>query len=505
MTSHPDHALPRPTDPEVGEDRTRPWILRSLTNGGQSRWLLALSAALLLTLLGSGAAAQGFAVDPLAVGADPRDVLVIDLDLDGRLDLAVANHGSGNVSVLRSAGAGLFAPAFSVPVAPSPVALTSLDCNDDGWPDLISASLGLELVSLARAKGDGSYFPALGFAAGGTPRDVAALDVDGDGSDDVLVAHADGVSWLRSLGTGWLDGPLSLAAGFDATSLVVADLDGVGGMDLLVADASHRQVRVLHDLSVGGASHQQTLPTLAGPQGLCLSDVNGDGLLDVLVANAGAAHLTLCLGLPGGAFAASQHVPTQVGPQAVQALDVTGDELVDLLVVGSSGLSLLTGDGTGGGGFNTSVLLSSSGAAWALTAGDLDGDFMPDLVAPSNVSDLALVHTNLWGPLIDLGQGTPGGPTLQGSGQPAAGDAMQFSVTGAQHGALLVAGLETLGLPLSGGVLVPAPLVLLALPEGASLDLHWPAGLLPGSSVYLQAQDGAGSLSNALRVLTQQH
>jgi hypothetical protein len=59
--------------------------------------------------LGDGAGGFGPKTD-FGVGLSPASVAVGDFSNDGKLDLAVANVGSDNVSVLLGDGAGGFGP-----------------------------------------------------------------------------------------------------------------------------------------------------------------------------------------------------------------------------------------------------------------------------------------------------------------------------------------------------------------------------------------------------------
>src|SRR5262245_45285058 len=54
------------------------------------------------------------------VGSAPQAVVTADFNNDGHLDLAVANSGSNNVSVLLGSSDGTFAEAISSPAGNSP-------------------------------------------------------------------------------------------------------------------------------------------------------------------------------------------------------------------------------------------------------------------------------------------------------------------------------------------------------------------------------------------------
>src|SRR5207247_1648615 len=98
-------------------------------------------------LLGNGdgtfQAAQSF-----AAGTSPYSLAVVvgDVNGDGRLDLAVANHGyysvRGNVAVLLGNGDGTFQPAQSFAAGRYPISLAMGDVNGDGQPDLAVANTG---------------------------------------------------------------------------------------------------------------------------------------------------------------------------------------------------------------------------------------------------------------------------------------------------------------------------------------------------------------------------
>jgi hypothetical protein len=64
------------------------------------------------------------------------------MNSDGKPDLAVANYGSDNVSVLLNLGNGTFAAPVNYAAGSSPLLVAAADMNSDGRPDLAVADRG---------------------------------------------------------------------------------------------------------------------------------------------------------------------------------------------------------------------------------------------------------------------------------------------------------------------------------------------------------------------------
>ena len=71
-------------------------------------------------LLGNGTGSFGTPATNFPVGTDPRSVAVGDFNGDTFLDLAVANFNSNNVSILLGNGTGSFGTATNFPVGTHP-------------------------------------------------------------------------------------------------------------------------------------------------------------------------------------------------------------------------------------------------------------------------------------------------------------------------------------------------------------------------------------------------
>jgi hypothetical protein len=103
---------------------------------------------LVVGLSTGGPAAFAFAA-PLAVGTDPSDLVLADLDGDGDLEAVVCNAASGDVMVLAWNGAYALAFTFDVDMAPSGVAVGQLD--GDGVPDIVVANADSDSLTIVRS------------------------------------------------------------------------------------------------------------------------------------------------------------------------------------------------------------------------------------------------------------------------------------------------------------------------------------------------------------------
>ncbi len=118
--------------------------------------------------LGNGAGSNMGISVPVAVGADPRDVLVGDFDGDGDQDLATVNYGSDDVTILLNNGSGVFSEASGIfspaAVGDRPFHIASADIDGDGIKDLAVANYGSASVSILLGNGNGTFvpFPACG-------------------------------------------------------------------------------------------------------------------------------------------------------------------------------------------------------------------------------------------------------------------------------------------------------------------------------------------------------
>lgn len=288
------------------------------TRGQPRRAAVVGGCCLVLGLLAGGAGASDpvfveASGSPVEVGAEPHSVAAADLTGDGMADLAVANYGSDDVSILRGDGAGHFSDAISVAVGDGPLGLAVGDLNRDGRPDLAVANGVSDDLSILLGDGAGGFDPAgPPIALTNGPWYVAIGDLNRDRKLDVVVSHV----------------------GFSGTSI------------------PSRDVSILLGNGRGGFAHASGSPITVGkvPYGTEIVDLNHDRKPDLAIANQFEDTISILLGDGTGRFIPAAGSPPDVGqgPSWLDAADFNGDGDADLAVAGGSGnMSILFGNGAG--------------------------------------------------------------------------------------------------------------------------------------------------------------
>ena len=231
----------------------------------------------LTVLLGNGGG--GFtqaAGSPLSVGATPVALAVADFDGDGKTDVAIANETANTVTIMLGNGSGGFTQAGGSPyiVDTNPISLAVGDFNGDGKVDLAAANYGSNDVSVLLGNGAGAFTQPAGspFPVGTGPYSVAVGDFNGDGKADLVAANLGSNNATVLLGNGGggftQETGSPFAAGSAPISVAAADFNGDGKTDLAVADETGNSVTVLLGLAgVNLSSPGQSFTTLGTSNG----------------------------------------------------------------------------------------------------------------------------------------------------------------------------------------------------------------------------------------------
>ncbi len=113
-----------------------------------------------------------------------------DLDMDGDLDLAIAETNDNTVSLLMGNDQGGFSDRFVLDVCVGPQSVEIADMNVDGHNDLVIACRGSDLIEMWVQVSPGGVFErARWWATGSTPVSARVGDLNLDGVPDIAWAN----------------------------------------------------------------------------------------------------------------------------------------------------------------------------------------------------------------------------------------------------------------------------------------------------------------------------
>jgi beta-lactam-binding protein with PASTA domain len=125
-----------------------------------------------------------------STGVSPTSMVVADFNGDGKSDLALANSGGNNVTILLGDGKGSFTQAASPQTGSSPSSIAVGDFNGDGIPDLAVANSGDNTVTILQGNGDGTFTAAATPPTGNAPSALAVGAFITGGKPGVAVANS---------------------------------------------------------------------------------------------------------------------------------------------------------------------------------------------------------------------------------------------------------------------------------------------------------------------------
>jgi hypothetical protein len=431
----------------------------------------------------AGAAVPTFDTPLTILISGSQDVALADVNLDGRLDVVVAQSLTSLRVFLNETAPGATTPALSAPtvvfVASSAGQVRAFDVNGDGRSDFAVQEQFAGLLDVFPNEtvpgssnvtlSDNSILLSVPGAT--LPADLEVGDLNGDGRPDLLIArgpapHVASV-YLNETPTGsptptfTAEIPLPINNG---TGVAVGDVNLDGRLDVVVANGAVPALEILfNDSPVTGnvtasLGLRVDFATGAQPTALALEDVNRDGRADVATANRasgdpGSSTILLNNTSPGGLIpdlAPTLAVTVNVSPLAVALTDVNGDGACDLLtaaVTPTSTVAVLFNQTVPGTttiifGAQTDVTITST--CTALSTPDVDGDGRPDLVNATIDNDKVSVRLNT---------------TAAGAASPSYGAAADFDVAGSGGAEPLVADFN--------GDFLPD----LAVPNGATVSV----------------------------------
>ncbi len=349
-----------------------------------------------------------------------------DYDGDGDLDLVVA--GNPEVPIVEIYenidGKGTFEFVDDDSFGQALTDIISVDMDNDGDVDLVVVDEGgssdggiyvlINKINEESGEGAGGFAQAVLYPAGANPIDVIAADLDGDGDQDLAVAPTAEQSFmiLKNNGDGTFSAPvptLSLESG-DPVHLVSGDLENDGDIDLVVTlESECYPVESLFNNGDGTFAESLFVSDPCSFPFLYLGDLNNDGALDLVITEEDDSTASVLLN-PGTGIFVEDDAESYSFDGASLGLsrlgDLDGDGDLDMVAASSvsrfegDAVSVRLNDGTGNFGEDgDEEHYPVSNRPLDFDLGDMDADLALDVLGISSSNSL-LVLTNEPEPIL---------------------------------------------------------------------------------------------------------
>ncbi|MBS4027652.1 MAG: VCBS repeat-containing protein, partial [Ignavibacteriales bacterium] len=292
------------------------------------------------------------------VGTSPYGIAAGDYDNDGFFDLAVANTGSNNVSLLSFVNDSTYDPAVHTSVGDSPRGIISGDWDNDGDLDLATANFSSNNISILTNNGTGSFTVVNDTSNGEGTIALVAFDLDGDGDLDITAVNNVSLSIVVLFNDGNGDFTANTPANMANPPIAIAygDIDGDKDLDVIVTTTL--SVDLYLNNGPGSITYSAALPVETAPSFTGVANIDGDSDMDLVVISSAANYVTLFKNDGTGDFPDTLHSAVATGGVSVGFFDKDNDGDLDAGVVHSTQNYVTILQNGGSGNYTFSSLAS---------------------------------------------------------------------------------------------------------------------------------------------------
>jgi hypothetical protein len=361
--------------------------------------------------------------------SSPQGIAVGDFNQDGNLDIAVANSGSGTVSVYLGNGNGTFQAKTDLTTGGSPQGIVVGEFDGNSYPDIAVANPGTGGGVQIFVNNNGAFptKPTQTLNAGNNPWAIAAGKINSTDANPALFVSDYGpvaqVLVFLANGNGTFQSGLPFTTVGAPIAIAVGYFNGTGSpLDVAVANVAvgstpGNSVSIFTGNGSGGFTNSGSYTTANFPTGVAVGDFNGDGTLDLAVSAANGNVVTVLWGTGAGTFQGQINCGTGDVPYAILASSLTNNGVDDLVVANTQGNSVSVLMSNGNQTFQSRLDYNAGTNPKTVAVADFNGDGIPDLVlADSNCPNYPSCGVSKISLLLGNGDGSFQGPAYFSTG-----------------------------------------------------------------------------------------
>jgi hypothetical protein len=267
-------------------------------------------------------------------GYGPWDLVPADFNRDGKIDIAVVNTFSSDLTIIYNEGNRKFSEPMNLPSGAGPMSLASSDLDGDGYLDVVTVTKGFPAVLVFINDRKGGFKEPVSYHVAPSPYDLTAKDLNGDGSPDLVMTNleSDRGTILMNNGDGSFrkgeEFPLQLAK---ALTEEPVDVDNDDQVDIVTVNTASDDISIFLNRGKDKFEQQANVPVGLTPTDKVFGDFNGDGFVDMAITLDGGK-VTMLLNNGNGTFRRADTLAVGKNPTSPVSADFNGDGTLDLVV-----------------------------------------------------------------------------------------------------------------------------------------------------------------------------